>query len=88
MRNIVYKRLLAASALGAAILSGVIVSSSLAADIEPYQRIDALKTIMNPHEQISDEGEILWGTCIICHRDVPDPRKEKSIIHKGHKAPL
>ncbi len=37
-----------------------------------YGRALALKTMMNPHEQINDEGEVLWGTCTICHTDVPD----------------
>ncbi|MBI5455186.1 MAG: hypothetical protein HY956_11195 [Deltaproteobacteria bacterium] len=45
----------------------------------PYERSEALTTIMNPHEQINDEGEILWGTCLICHQNVPDIQKDKSI---------
>lgn len=45
----------------------------------PYERSEALSTIMNPHEQINDEGEILWSTCLICHQNVPDIQKDKSI---------
>ncbi|MBI5970858.1 MAG: hypothetical protein HY884_06860 [Deltaproteobacteria bacterium] len=45
----------------------------------PYTRSEALKSIMNPHEQINDEGYVLWATCSICHQNTPDPAKEKSI---------
>lgn len=45
----------------------------------PYERAEALATVMNPHEQINDEGEVLWGTCVTCHKNVPDVQKEKSI---------
>ena len=45
----------------------------------PYTRDEALKTIMNPHEQIGDEGYILWDRCLICHREVPDTDKNKRI---------
>ncbi len=38
----------------------------------PYDRALALKSMMNPHEQINDEGEVLWGTCTICHTGIPD----------------
>lgn len=44
-----------------------------------YDVDEALSSIMNPHEQISDEGDILWGTCTICHKNVPDIKKDKSI---------
>jgi hypothetical protein len=44
-----------------------------------YGREAVLKTLINPHEQINDEGEILWGKCLICHRNVPDIKKERSI---------
>lgn len=44
-----------------------------------YEREAALKTLMNPHEQINDEGEVLLGKCLICHRNVPDIEKERSI---------
>ncbi|MFQ5585960.1 MAG: cytochrome c3 family protein [Thermodesulfobacteriota bacterium] len=33
----------------------------------------------NPHDQIDDEGDIHWEKCLICHRDVPDPKKAKSM---------
>jgi len=45
----------------------------------PYTRNEALKSLINPHEQINDEGYVLWGTCLICHQNTPDPAKEKSI---------
>lgn len=45
----------------------------------PYDRAEAFKTIINPHEQINDEGEVLWGRCLICHKNVPDLRREKSV---------
>lgn len=44
-----------------------------------YDRAQALRTMINPHEQISDEGEVLWGTCAICHQDTPDIKAQKSI---------
>ncbi len=44
-----------------------------------YGREAVLKTLINPHEQINDEGEVLWGKCLICHRNVPDIEKERSI---------
>jgi hypothetical protein len=50
-----------------------------AAEGRPYEVKEALKTLINPHEQINDEGEVLWGRCLICHRNVPDPNKERSI---------
>lgn len=45
----------------------------------PYSRHEARGSVINPHEQINDEGEILWGTCTICHQNTPDPQKERSI---------
>jgi len=39
----------------------------------------AVKSIMNPHEQINDEGDILWGTCVICHTNTPDVKTERTI---------
>lgn len=45
----------------------------------PYPEIDALNSIMNPHNQINDEGEVLWNTCQVCHKNVPDPKKEKNV---------
>ncbi|MBI5586946.1 MAG: hypothetical protein HY889_01095 [Deltaproteobacteria bacterium] len=77
--------------LGPVILSGFFILYALpaaAADkpappaVEkkpPYPREQALRTVINPHEQINDEGEILWGTCTICHQNTPDVMKEKSI---------
>jgi hypothetical protein len=45
----------------------------------PYPEVDALNSIMNPHNQINDEGEVLWNTCQVCHKNVPDLKKEKNI---------
>ncbi len=41
-------------------------------DVAPYARSLALKTVVNPHEQVNDEGEVLWGVCLVCHKGVPD----------------
>lgn len=45
----------------------------------PYERNEALMTAINPHNQIGDTGEVLWGTCVVCHKDTPDIMKAKSI---------
>jgi len=44
-----------------------------------YDRAIALKSIINPHEQITDEGDVIWRTCKICHRTIPDIKRVKSI---------
>jgi len=44
----------------------------------PYERSEALLSVINPHNQIGDTGEVLWGTCVVCHKDTPDV-KTKSI---------
>ena len=59
--------------------AGVSYSEETKDEAPPYTRAEALKTAINPHEQINDEGEILWQKCLICHRNVPDPEKEKTI---------
>lgn len=46
--------------------------AAAAAAAPQYDRALVLKSMMNPHEQINDEGEVLWGTCTICHTVVPD----------------
>lgn len=45
----------------------------------PYKAVESFKTIINPHKQISDEGEVMWNTCLICHKGVPDTDKVRSI---------
>lgn len=45
----------------------------------PYERSDALNTMINPHNQINDEGEVIWSTCLVCHANTPDIKKEKNI---------
>jgi len=37
-----------------------------------YDKVSARKSLINPHEQINDEGEILWSKCLICHAKMPD----------------
>lgn len=44
----------------------------------PYERSEALLSVINPHNQIGDTGEVLWGTCVVCHKDTPAV-KAKSI---------
>ncbi|MBE9537056.1 MAG: hypothetical protein IMF07_07715 [Proteobacteria bacterium] len=34
---------------------------------------------LNPHDQISDEGELNDGICLYCHEEEPDPQKDKGI---------
>jgi hypothetical protein len=34
---------------------------------------------VNPHQQITDEGEILWEACMSCHVAVPDIETVRSI---------
>lgn len=49
------------------------------ADKHHYAWTVAVKSVMNPHEQINDEGDILWGKCVICHTNTPDVNIEKTI---------
>jgi len=46
-----------------------------------YDRFAVRKSIMNPHEQINDEGEILWSKCLICHKKMPDTENLKSPVN-------
>jgi len=41
-------------------------------DRAKYERI-------NPHDQISDEGDLMTDRCLYCHEEVPDRRKVRSI---------
>lgn len=46
------------------------------------QEIDLAERVptgLNPHDQIDDEGYLLWSKCLICHPEVPDIKKAKSI---------
>lgn len=43
-----------------------------------YDKDTARKSLINPHEQINDEGEILWPRCLICHKGMPDVVNLKS----------
>lgn len=40
---------------------------------------DSIPTGFNPHDHIDDEGYVLWSKCLICHSEVPDIKKAKSI---------
>ncbi|MBI5049263.1 MAG: hypothetical protein HZB54_10040 [Deltaproteobacteria bacterium] len=51
--------------------------ASFAQEAEPKERIPAG---LNPHDQIDDEGEILWGKCLICHPEIPNIKEAKSIL--------
>lgn len=35
--------------------------------------------LVNPHQQIDDEGRIIWESCLSCHTNLPDIKTEKSI---------
>ena len=60
--------------------SAVEVDVEVAKDASKYfSRAEILKSYINPHEQISDEGEILWKKCYICHTAMPDIDKARSI---------
>ena len=65
------------------ILFAVILSAGFAFAAEEnegyYTRAEMLKSLINPHEQINDEGEILWNKCYICHPSMPNIKKAKSI---------
>ncbi len=45
----------------------------------PYKGRTALLSIINPHEQIDDEGRVLYRTCLICHTEMPEIRKKVDI---------
>lgn len=45
----------------------------------PYSRTEAVLSIINPHEQIDDEGHVLWRSCLVCHPVVPDITRKSTI---------
>jgi len=47
-----------------------------------YDKVTARKSLINPHEQINDEGEILWSKCLICHKKMPDTLNLNSPVNK------
>jgi len=56
-------------------LSGAGNAAEKKAKTEPklsFDRASAGRSLINPHEQINDEGEILWSKCLICHVKMPD----------------
>ena len=70
------KRVSALLVLIAVIMVAMVVPSSA----EEYPKHKALTSLINPHNQIDDEGEVLWGKCLLCHQEVPDIKKSKSIL--------
>lgn len=65
----------------AAVLNaGIAYGAEAEAQTQKYPtRAEVLKSFVNPHEQINDEGEVLWNKCYICHPTMPDIKKAKSI---------
>lgn len=57
----------------------IAAKKALSVKESPYTWDAVMKTVMNPHEQISDEGDVLWGTCVICHANTPDVNVEKNV---------
>lgn len=47
---------------------------------EEYDAEEARKSpYINPHQQINDEGTILWESCLVCHTNLPDIKTEQNI---------
>jgi len=46
-----------------------------------FSKASARKSLINPHEQINDEGEILWSKCLICHAKMPDTENLHSSVN-------
>ena len=65
------------------ILIAAILNAGFAYAVEDnegyYSRAYMLRSGVNPHEQINDEGEILWNKCYICHQVMPNIKTAKSI---------
>lgn len=57
----------------------ILTASSTLSFAQEWDRATARLSLINPHEQIDDEGDILWNKCLICHPEVPDIKKAKSI---------
>ncbi len=58
----------------------LIVSSFLfLANAQEIDQKEGVPTGLNPHDQIDDEGYVLWNKCLICHPEVPDIKEAKSI---------
>jgi hypothetical protein len=57
----------------------ILTASSSFSFAQEWDRAEALTSMINPHEQIDDEGDILWGKCLICHQEVPNIKEAKSI---------
>lgn len=51
----------------------------LLAHAQEIERKDRVPTGLNPHDQIDDEGYILWNKCLICHPEVPNIKETRSI---------
>ncbi|MFQ5464817.1 MAG: hypothetical protein ACE5EI_02700 [Thermodesulfobacteriota bacterium] len=85
MKRSLLKKYLITPLAALAFLS-VVAGPLLAADKKPaepkveYDARAAKKSpLVNPHEQISDEGVILWESCLVCHANLPDITVEKTI---------
>lgn len=52
------------------------LSRAHALEIDPKERV---ATGLNPHDQIDDEGYVLWNKCLICHPELPNIKEAKSI---------
>jgi hypothetical protein len=57
----------------------VLASACIGLAEEAYDAKFALKSLINPHDQIDDEGNVQWNKCVICHPVTPDVDKARSI---------
>ena len=60
-------------------LIAIIIFSMSVSFAAAYDRDEALVSLINPHEQINEEGDILWKKCMICHLEVPEVKLSTSI---------
>lgn len=58
----------------------VVVAMAVPSLAGEYSKHKARASLINPHNQIDDEGAVLWGKCLLCHQEVPDIKKAKSIL--------
>ncbi|MEE8574855.1 MAG: hypothetical protein V3T30_05530 [Thermodesulfobacteriota bacterium] len=43
------------------------------------EKDEVLTSLLNPHEQINDEGNIIWSKCTICHPTMPNVKTARNI---------
>lgn len=82
-RNRLFRNI-AAAALAASLAIPAAAAHAAAGIDDPIAvkgyNIDAARnSLINPHNQINDEGEIIWTACLVCHTNTPDLDKERSI---------